>query len=106
MVYTSKREKIQNFISKHILTALEDNDLDYNKTVSLIAMENACSENMVRETLNGFITVRKIILKGNILTIPEEKVVDWVQALKAREKEQKETEKKLEELEDAGEKNG
>lgn len=96
MKYTSKRDKIKDFIETKILTALAEADLDYDKVEYLIAQETGASVNMVRELLKGYIALGKIqrakffnpntkkYEETNVLTIPDDKIEDWLKAQKLR----------------------
>ena len=101
MKYKSKREEITNFINDVFLpTLIRTQDMEYSKTISEIAMKTSSSKYMVEEALNIFIDNGKVI-KTTILTIPEDKIIDYLKSQKEEEEIKEESEQEIKQIAEA-----
>jgi uncharacterized membrane protein len=97
MNYTSKREKIREFLDKYIANWVKEKDLDYYKIVDLIKNEIRCDEKSVIEVLDNYVS-SNLLKEIRLLTIPDEKINEYLDLLKKQEEKDKQTKQDLEDL--------
>ena len=86
--YISNEQKIKDFIEIKLIPILNNNDLDINKILPNMAMELDVKKELILKILQNYAEVNKI---GWYLTIPSEKMIDWL-------KEQKEIDNEVEDI--------
>jgi len=92
MLYISKRQKVMNFLVNQIVPNIKRGkdpkwlNIDIEKLCSLIQVECGVSEKMAIECLKAIMKMEELIVIKGILTIPEEKEVEWIKKLREEEK--------------------
>lgn len=94
--YQTQDERIIEFIDQNILPALTQKDLDYKKVVQLISIELGMRKDKVEKALDNLIAIGKMS-EIHILTIPDDKIGDWLQDLKKYDEIKEEAPKELQE---------
>ena len=95
--YKTKEEKINEFIDKAILPALQKQDLDYDKVVQAVCHELGINENNVDQVIKRFIQMGKI-KEIHILTIPDEQVEGFLKEYFEEERKQKKEAEKVDKI--------
>lgn len=86
MVYQSKQERINQFITQKIIPLLSNKDLDFNEVV-IVVMENClCNRELAIQELQRLISFKKI-KEIHVLTIPDEQIGSWINQMVKTEKE-------------------
>lgn len=101
MSYQTQRQKVFEFINRNIIPAVRQHDVDYNQVVDLISTECYVSRSMAQSCLDSIISVGHIKRASffnpntnkeeltNVLTIPDEEVVNWISDIKEKEEKRK-----------------
>jgi len=95
MKYLSKREQLKDIIEKIVIPAIKKKDVDYYKLLIELIDRIGVSKEIVEDVLKSFIISGKV-KEIRVLTIPDEKINNWLDDLI---KEEKQTKKDLEVLE-------
>lgn len=98
--YKTKREQITSFIERYVLTGVKNRDLNYYKLVEGLAIETGSSSSMVEDILRGFIKSGKL-KEIRVLTIPDKEIDTFLDNLKKMEKERKEADETMQEIENS-----
>jgi len=108
MKNNTRQQRVINFIRGIIIPALEKIDLDYDKVVNNTIIETAGSRQLVEDFISSFINAGmiQVVQKDGkkILTIPDEKIQDYLRMMRESEKIHKEVTRIFNELEQAKEK--
>jgi hypothetical protein len=76
--YTSNRERLMDFIENTIIpTIKEQKDMNYYKLIDGLSEHFKVKKSLVESIINEYID-RKHIIEYRVLSIPEEKVDDWL----------------------------
>ncbi len=86
MPYTSRREKILNFMKNVVIPTIKKNkDVGCKKLISYICIEFFCSVKVAEECLAQFIEQGIIKREKECLTIPDGEIINFVKNLKEEE---------------------
>ncbi|MBU1121968.1 MAG: hypothetical protein KKF54_04650 [Candidatus Omnitrophica bacterium] len=95
--YTTTRQKVKDYIETNILSFLKQKDLNYNKVIELVKLKTSCSENLIQDILKEFINSGKIN-EIHILTIPDDKIDEWLQEIREMEAQKKIDDKEVKKI--------
>lgn len=85
MAYETQKEKVKNFIIEKIMPVLQNKDLDYYELINYIQEKTGQRQKLVEEVLLELKT-SKVIKEHRILTIPDEKIQDWLDKVVSEDK--------------------
>jgi hypothetical protein len=97
MKYITKDEKLKEFIENKIIPVIKTKDLDYYKLLSYIEEHTGYSKSRIDEALLVYIRSKRI-KEIRLLTVPDEKIEDWLELQKEHEKIKEETEQDIKEV--------
>jgi len=105
MEYKSRRQKVNSFLLNYIVPNIKKGEnikwlnVDVEKLSSIIQVECGVAAKLAEECIKAVMKTEDLIVKNGILTIPEEKEIEWLKSLReekaAREKIEQETEEVL-----------
>jgi hypothetical protein len=95
--YICRRNKISEIMEKQIIPAIKHKDLDFHKVKNYLISQTGCAETMAEEVILECCLANKI-KEVRVLTLPDEKVDEFIKELQEIEKTREEADKRMEEI--------
>ena len=97
MSYQSKREQIGEFIDSKLIPIIRKRDLDYKEVIKAIQESTYANESIIEDVIRAKVRTG-VLNEVHVLTIPDGEIGGLLKELKDNELEQREEDKKVEEV--------